>query len=59
MQQLRNVQQKKITKGKMMWVRTEKERGNMAKENEQTQENSNNKRAVLEQRAEELQSKEA
>ncbi|XP_019251096.1 PREDICTED: uncharacterized protein LOC109230012 [Nicotiana attenuata] len=59
MQQQRNLQQKKITKGRMVWFRAEKEEGNEEKEKDQIKVSSEQQRTEPEQRREGTQSREA
>ncbi|XP_070007522.1 uncharacterized protein LOC142165409 [Nicotiana tabacum] len=53
------MQQKKANKGRMIWVRTDKEGGNENKENDQTKESSVNQKTEPEQGKNEMQNKEA
>ncbi|XP_019267318.1 PREDICTED: uncharacterized protein LOC109244650 [Nicotiana attenuata] len=59
MQQQRNIQQKKANKGRMIWVRADKEEGNENKEKDQTKECSGQQRTETDQGRDGMQNKEA
>ncbi|XP_019267285.1 PREDICTED: uncharacterized protein LOC109244618 [Nicotiana attenuata] len=59
MQQQRNMQQKKATKGRMIWVRADKVEGNENKEKDQTKESSGHQRTEPDQGRDGMQNKEA